>query len=101
MQIYREELRSRPQVADRRCDSAQQRPAPKKRENRMSWPEVFSAISPGPALWPYLIMSPLYLIAMAVIAASERKIERRQEQLHQQGSALSVGQALSLLPVNS
>jgi hypothetical protein len=49
-------------------------------------------------LWPYLIGLPMYLIGMAVIAPSERNIERRQEQVHQQGSTLSVGQALSALP---
>jgi hypothetical protein len=30
-------------------------------------------------LWPYLIVLPLYLIAMVTIAPSKRNIERRQE----------------------
>jgi hypothetical protein len=49
-------------------------------------------------LWPYLIVLPLYLIAMVTIAPSKRNIERRQEQVNQQGSTMSVGRALSLLP---
>lgn len=49
-------------------------------------------------LWPYLIGLPMYLVAMAVIAPSQRNLERRQEQVQQQGSTLSVGQALSAPP---
>lgn len=49
-------------------------------------------------LWPYLIALPLYLIGMALIAPSRRNLERRQEQVHRQGSTLSLGRALSSPP---
>jgi hypothetical protein len=42
-------------------------------------------------LCPYLI----FLIGMAVIAPSRRNFARRQEQVHHQGSTLSLGRALS------
>lgn len=49
-------------------------------------------------LWPYLLALPLYLIGMALIAPGRRNLERRQAQLHGQGSTLSLGRALSSLP---
>lgn len=49
-------------------------------------------------LWPYLIALPFFLIGMALIAPSRRNFERRQAQIHAQGSVLSLGRALSSLP---
>jgi hypothetical protein len=47
--------------------------------------------------WPYLIALPLYLVGMALIAPSRRNLERRQEQISQRGSNLSLGRALASL----
>ncbi len=52
-------------------------------------------------LWPYLVALPLYLVGMALIAPGRRNLERRQEQVHRQGSTLSLGRALSSVPRRS
>lgn len=48
-------------------------------------------------LWPYLLDLPFYLIGMALIAPGRRNLNRRQKQISAQGSALSLGRALSTL----
>lgn len=46
-------------------------------------------------MWPYLVVFPIFLVGMWLIAPSKRNFERRQEQIHRQGSMLSLGHVLS------
>lgn len=50
------------------------------------------------AMWPYLVAFPIYLVGMWLLAPTRRNLERKQEQVHRQGSMLSVGRALSSMP---
>lgn len=51
--------------------------------------------------WPYYLCLPLYLVGLAIIAPTRGNLERRQRDVHAQGSDLSLGAALSRFPGNA
>ena len=50
-------------------------------------------------MWAYFLALPLYLVGMWRIAPSRGNLERRQEDLHRQGSPVSLSAALQTAPV--
>jgi hypothetical protein len=49
----------------------------------------------GGEMWPYLVALPFFYLGMAVLAPSRRHLERKQEQLYEQGSGLNLSVSLA------